>query len=111
MNNVFSVQATSSSNSASRTPASTLTILIAGMNGGDGNQNPHNPGQALWLPQSSMITLEEYRRNQQQLASFRQSLAQMEYENEQAYRRYALAEQELHNRVEQGREAEYVASS
>ena len=72
------------------------------MNGAnDGNQN--NPGQALWLPQNAIVTPEEYRRNQERLAAYRQSLAQMEHENEEAYRRYTLAEQELRNRVEQGK--------
>ena len=80
------------------------------MNGAnDGNQN--NPGQALWLPKNAIVTPEEYRRNQERLAAYRQSLAQMEHENEEAYRRYTLAEQELRNRVEQGKEAEYVTVS
>lgn len=80
--------------------------MNATMNGGHGEQN--NQSGWLTLRDGAMITLEEYRRNQQGIASARTYLAQMEQRNEDAYGRFAMAEQELRNRVGQGREAECV---
>ena len=74
---------------------------------GDHGQQQNNQGWVT-LRDGAMITAEEYRRNQQGLANAREYLARMEQLNEDAYRRYSMAEQELRNRVEQGREAECV---
>lgn len=79
------------------------------MNGGP--PNPTAPGQEVWLPEGSVVTPEDYRRNQQLFTQWRDQLARMEQRNEQAHRRYTMMEQELENRVAQGREAEYVAVS
>ncbi|KIP10407.1 hypothetical protein PHLGIDRAFT_241011 [Phlebiopsis gigantea 11061_1 CR5-6] len=79
------------------------------MSGGPSNSG--DPGQHVWLRSGSIVTPEEYRRNQQQLIQYRDTLARMEQENEQAYLRYTMAEQELENRVAQGREAELMLSN
>lgn len=78
------------------------------MNGGREQQN--NPGSQSWLtlPGSVVVTPEQYRQVQQNIASAREYVTQIERQNEEAYRLYVMAEQELRNRVEQGREAEYV---
>lgn len=79
------------------------------MSGDNGNQNI--PGHQLWLRDRTMVTAEEYRLNQQQIANARQALALMEQENEEKHRRFLLAQQELQRRVEEGREAEYACVS
>ncbi|GJE87486.1 hypothetical protein PsYK624_035690 [Phanerochaete sordida] len=79
-------------------------------NGQQGNQPPRQWLSALAVRDGAMLTPEQYQRNQQQIASAREYLAQVETQNEDAYRRYAMAEQELRSRVEQGREAERILS-
>lgn len=79
------------------------------MNNGHGNQNA--AGQQLWVRPgpSGIITPEQHRHNQLQIAQARERLRQMERANDQGLRLYSAAEQELRNRVEQGREAECVS--
>ena len=77
------------------------------MNGGHGGQN--NPGRQLWVSGShGMLSHDQFRENQRKLAEARARLLEMERENEEGYNRFLMAEQELRNRVEQGRDAEYV---
>lgn len=80
------------------------------MSGGPGQQQNSVP-QPSWhitLRNGALITPEQYRQNQQQIANAREYLAQVERQNEEAHRRFMLAEQQLRERVEQGREAERI---
>lgn len=81
---------------------------IAAMDSGGGEQ--HNPGSHQWdvvnVGSGSMITYEQWRENHQRIARYRQYLDQVARQNDEAYQRWAVIQQELQNRVEQGREAE-----
>ena len=73
------------------------------MNNGQGGQYPGRENNQL-VSNSSIITLEQYQQNEARIALARQQLAAMEQENREAYSRFQ--EQELWNRIEEGRRAE-----
>lgn len=73
------------------------------MNNGQGGQNPTSMELQL-LPPNGIVSLEQFNRNLEQIARARETLATLEAQNAEGYRRYV--EQELWNRVQAGREAE-----
>ena len=73
------------------------------MNNGQGA--PTYPTMGLQLiPNNGLISLDQYQRNQEQIARAREALANLEEQSRDGYRRFV--EQELWARVEAGRQAE-----
>lgn len=75
-----------------------------------GNSNPLAGLQSALqrFNPNGQVTPEEYQRNATYIEQARQFLAHAEQRNDDGIRRFAAAERELRERIQAGRDAEYV---